>query len=431
MITTDHTCNEGNGPVRGMRTAGCPGCDERLRITFLAKDLDVARHSLDPRDAARINGLPVCLPADLRAVADTALSIAPGPGADLLDRHAVGTLWLGAADAKLMCTTLRAVADSDVARPDDRARAQSLGGVLARFSFGVPADTEQVRALYRERTHLLAVIAAHHPSVLVESAPDLPEYALLVVNASTGKVTHHINRGDLDLLPHVTRVDAGHPDARWDGADKTTTLHRLQILATAVRRLQDRVSLVVTADGPAPRPAPGAPWTWTVVDPSPDRPDPTLYLPFDVPDVEPAVEFACVDDAMDAAKERCAATGVATDGTAWREKLGGFELFVEDETRVPLPTGWEVVPSPTSLFGQWAESLAAPETALAPTPVEGMTEFELQAALVHTRAELDAYRAWAWDQDGAENGCTPPCHGARTGEPSQDCDDDCPSRTGT
>ena len=67
MITTDHTCNEGNGPVRGMRTAGCPGCDERLRITFLAKDLDVARHSLDPRDAARINGLPVCLPADLRA----------------------------------------------------------------------------------------------------------------------------------------------------------------------------------------------------------------------------------------------------------------------------------------------------------------------------------------------------------------------------
>jgi hypothetical protein len=30
MATTKHTCNDGNGPVFGRKTAGCPRCDELL-----------------------------------------------------------------------------------------------------------------------------------------------------------------------------------------------------------------------------------------------------------------------------------------------------------------------------------------------------------------------------------------------------------------
>lgn len=94
------------------------------------------------------------------------------------------------------------------------------------------ADTDQVRALYRERVHLLAVLAALYPSVLLDTAPDLPEYALLVVHAPAGRMTWHIARRDVDLLRPVTeRADPGHPLARWDGTDKAGTLRRLAITA--------------------------------------------------------------------------------------------------------------------------------------------------------------------------------------------------------
>lgn len=48
MATTKHTCNDGNGPYFGKKTAGCPRCDE---LTAGAEPVrwDTSRRDLEDR----------------------------------------------------------------------------------------------------------------------------------------------------------------------------------------------------------------------------------------------------------------------------------------------------------------------------------------------------------------------------------------------
>ncbi|GCD99758.1 hypothetical protein [Embleya hyalina] len=113
-------------------------------------------------------------------------------------------------------------------------------------------DTEAIETIiepvYRERAQVVADLAARWPAVLVEHAPDLPEYAIVHVHGATGPMTWHVNRAHLDLFPHVRRVRADHPLAQWDGCATDEKYTRLQKLRAA----RDT----------APRPVVGARTVW-------------------------------------------------------------------------------------------------------------------------------------------------------------------------
>lgn len=66
-------------------------------------------------------------------------------------------------------------------------------------------------AVYRERAHLLALLATHYPA-RVWRDEDEPQWPVLYIDLPTGQVSWHLNLSDLDLFAHV---DSGHET--WDG----------------------------------------------------------------------------------------------------------------------------------------------------------------------------------------------------------------------
>ncbi|MFE3206307.1 hypothetical protein [Embleya sp. NPDC059237] len=106
------------------------------------------------------------------------------------------------------------------------------------------ANTSAERSVYRERAELIADLAARWPSVLVTSAPDLPEYAIVHIHPPTGPMSWHIHPDDVPLFDHVRRVGADHPRAQWDGHSTGEKYDRLRALRPA--------------PSTAPRPVPGA-----------------------------------------------------------------------------------------------------------------------------------------------------------------------------
>ena len=84
--------------------------------------------------------------------------------------------------------------------------------------------------VYRERAHLLAHLAATHPSHLGYTDPDIPTWPVLTVETPTGQMCWHINPTDLDLFGHVTWAD---PVAiGWDGHTTEEKYQRLRELTT-------------------------------------------------------------------------------------------------------------------------------------------------------------------------------------------------------
>lgn len=67
-------------------------------------------------------------------------------------------------------------------------------------------------AVYRERAHLLALLAAHYPAHL-QADPAAPNWPVLHLQLPTGQCTWHIGEADLDLFTHV-RTDRHEA---WDG----------------------------------------------------------------------------------------------------------------------------------------------------------------------------------------------------------------------
>ncbi|MFD7507905.1 hypothetical protein ACFV5N_00955 [Streptomyces sp. NPDC059853] len=102
---------------------------------------------------------------------------------------------------------------------------------LAIIETGEPAPTSaQLTAVYRERTHLLAHLAALYPSRLRDGGdPERPGWAVLDVELPTGQASWHIAPRDLDLLTHVP---AG--PGQWDGHSTAEKYERLEALTTTI-----------------------------------------------------------------------------------------------------------------------------------------------------------------------------------------------------
>jgi hypothetical protein len=84
---------------------------------------------------------------------------------------------------------------------------------------------------YRERAHLVALLAAMTDDAVIAAAPDVEEPGWQIVYLRIGgrQASWHISPRDADLFQCVPHVDAGHPLAQWDGhttEDKYRDIHQ-------------------------------------------------------------------------------------------------------------------------------------------------------------------------------------------------------------
>ncbi|MFB8772126.1 hypothetical protein [Streptomyces broussonetiae] len=72
---------------------------------------------------------------------------------------------------------------------------------------------------YRERAHLVALLAAMTDGAVITYAPDVDEPGWQIVYLTIGgrQASWHISPRDADLFTHVERVEADHLRAQWDG----------------------------------------------------------------------------------------------------------------------------------------------------------------------------------------------------------------------
>ncbi|MFF1916146.1 hypothetical protein ACFVYE_32085 [Streptomyces sp. NPDC058239] len=83
-------------------------------------------------------------------------------------------------------------------------------------------------ATYRERAHLVALLAALHPSHIGRTDPNAPEWAVVTVETPAGQMTWHIAERDMDLFAHVqptNRICRG-----WDGHTTEEKYQRMRDL---------------------------------------------------------------------------------------------------------------------------------------------------------------------------------------------------------
>lgn len=89
--------------------------------------------------------------------------------------------------------------------------------------------TTPTQGVYRERAHLIALLAALYPSHIGYTDSAEPDWALVVIESPAGQLSWHIAPGDMDLFAHVratSRICRG-----WDGHSTDEKYRRVRELA--------------------------------------------------------------------------------------------------------------------------------------------------------------------------------------------------------
>ncbi|MCX4827151.1 hypothetical protein OG746_26845 [Streptomyces sp. NBC_01016] len=83
----------------------------------------------------------------------------------------------------------------------------------------IEAENEQLSAAYRERAHLVALLAAMTPGAVIAPAPDVDEPGWQIAYLTIGgrQASWHIAPRDAYLFAAVEYVEADDPRAQWDG----------------------------------------------------------------------------------------------------------------------------------------------------------------------------------------------------------------------
>lgn len=95
---------------------------------------------------------------------------------------------------------------------------------------GDPMDA--LNAAYRERAHLLALLAAQYPSHIGRTDPAAPDWAVVTVELPTGRACWHISADDEDLFQHVDQEPARA--IAWDGHSTGEKYRRIDELTQHV-----------------------------------------------------------------------------------------------------------------------------------------------------------------------------------------------------
>jgi hypothetical protein len=88
---------------------------------------------------------------------------------------------------------------------------------------------------YRERAHLVALLAALHPSHIGYTDPEEPGWAVVIIDTPGGQLAWHIAPDDRDLFTYVRPSEPG--DTGWDGH---TTEQKYERIRHYARRLHAR-----------------------------------------------------------------------------------------------------------------------------------------------------------------------------------------------
>jgi len=106
---------------------------------------------------------------------------------------------------------------------------------------------------YRERAHLVALLAAMTEGAVIAPAPDVDEPGWQIVYLKLGgwQASWHIAPRDAELFTRVDHVGAGDPRAQWDGHTTDQKYTRIR-QHTRVRHMNRRLG-----PGREQQPAPG------------------------------------------------------------------------------------------------------------------------------------------------------------------------------
>ncbi|MDX5569832.1 hypothetical protein PYK79_50090 [Streptomyces sp. ID05-04B] len=102
--------------------------------------------------------------------------------------------------------------------PDVASRMQVAGQYVEALTQIENTERERDGA-YRERAHLVALLAQLTDGAVIADAPDVDEPGWRIVYLTIGgrQASWHIAPRDADLFAHVEHVGADDPRARWDG----------------------------------------------------------------------------------------------------------------------------------------------------------------------------------------------------------------------
>jgi hypothetical protein len=87
------------------------------------------------------------------------------------------------------------------------------------------------RAVYRDRAHLLPLLAALFPAVMSMDVADQERPDVLYLDTPRGQLSWHIDPADLPLFDGIERVAPTDPRAQWDGHTTDEKNERLRQLA--------------------------------------------------------------------------------------------------------------------------------------------------------------------------------------------------------
>ncbi|MEU2780567.1 hypothetical protein [Streptomyces sp. NPDC007110] len=94
---------------------------------------------------------------------------------------------------------------------------------LAYHAAGLSYSLEEAKAerdiAYRERAHLVALLAAMTDGAVIAPAPDVddPGWQIAYLRIGGHQASWHISPRDADLVAHIEPVDQDDPRAQWDG----------------------------------------------------------------------------------------------------------------------------------------------------------------------------------------------------------------------
>ncbi|MFJ9128905.1 hypothetical protein ACIRJS_32870 [Streptomyces sp. NPDC102340] len=113
----------------------------------------------------------------------------------------------------------------------------------------IEAENEQLSAAYRERAHLVALLAAMTPGAVIAPATDVDEPGWQIAYLTIGdrQASWHIAPRDSDLFEAIAHVPTDHPRAQWDGH---TTEEKYEHIAALARQhdAEVRVEVHIQAD---------------------------------------------------------------------------------------------------------------------------------------------------------------------------------------
>lgn len=105
---------------------------------------------------------------------------------------------------------------------------------------------QELKNVYRERAHLVAILAAFVPATLSYTDPSTPDWPVLTLDGGEGgQLSWHIAPDDIDLFPHIPITEEGFA---WDGHSTEEKYERLRDMTAVVSEMMSVLNVAGLPD---------------------------------------------------------------------------------------------------------------------------------------------------------------------------------------